>query len=505
MKEKDWLKKVISKAGNIIFVTPEMKSFKSKVGGLGDVAEELGKELAGMGLNITFVTLLYKRTRHSEQNTDLVDLNYKEIPIEDTGKEIEVEVAEEKVRAKIKKSKIGKANVIFLENEKYADIVYGGDLLRQAIFIGRGTLEVLKALNIKPSIIHLHDALTSLVCFVRIDKRYSEDPFFDKVKLTYTVHNAGKAYQEIFDGARFNEFGVDKIHWFGVSWYENIDLMYAGLFHSQICNTVSNDYAEFLKTGGEGFAEVFKKKNIFGIVNGSDFDYWKIKRPKEKAKLDLIKQVKEKTGAVLDENKFIITLPRRVAFQKGLDIVIEIMKDIVKERKEGGVGAQFILLGKAHEQDDLGRRWEDAFRKLDEEFKNKFVFINEFNQPFAKLMYEGGDLLLYPSKPNKEPCGTGYMLAMANITPSLGTSTGGLAELIEEFNPKTGKGNGFLISKEEYSSKAFLKKMKMISNIFYDKPKIWKKLMKNVFETDVDMKKVAKEYIVKMYQPLLKS
>jgi len=503
MKQQELPADIVSKLGNIIFVTPEMKSFKSKVGGLGDVAEELGKELADMGIKITFITPLYKRMRYKEKDTAFVNVDYTGIPIEDTGVEIDVEVNGEKTRIKIKKSKIGKADVIFLENETYADVVYSGDLLRHAIFMGRATLDVLKALDIKPTIIHLHDALTSLVSFVRTDNRYSKDPFFENVKLCYTVHNAGKAYQEIFVGSRFAELGIDTIHWYGMSFYDNIDLMFAGLFHSQICNAVSVDYAEFLKSGGEGFAEVFRRKSIFGIVNGIETDYWKLKRPKKEAKLDLIRQVKERTGVVLDENRFTITLPRRIAYQKGLDVLFDMMDEIVKYREDGGVGAQFVLLGRAHELDELGKRWEVQFEKMAQQFKNKFVFINDFDQAFAKLMYEGGDLLFYPSRPNKEPCGTGYILAMANMTPSVATDTGGIVELIQEFNPKTGKGNGFKVGKEKYSAQAFLNKIKIASDIFHEQPELWKKLLANAFSTDDDMRKCAEDYIKKVYLPLI--
>jgi len=498
---------IASKIENLIFLTPEMKSFKSKVGGLGDVSEELGKTLASLGLKTTFVIPLYQHTcRYNRQNgksMELVKIDYEDIPIKDTGKKIKIKVAGEKTRVKIKKSKIDKASVIFLENEKYADVVYKGDLLKQAIFIGRGTLEALKVLKIKPTIIHYQDALTSLVSFVRTDKRYSKDPFFDKVKLAYTVHNAGKGYQQIFDSNRFKELELDEAHWDGMVWHGKLNLMYAGIFHSQICNTVSSDYANALKTDGEGLAELFRRKNIFGIINGIDFNYWKIKRSKKNAKLDLIQFLKENTGEVLDKNKLTIVMPRRIAFQKGLEIVIDIIKEVVKERSEGGIGAQFVLLGRAYGSDEMGKKWECELEGLSRELKNKFVFINDFDQEIAKLMYEGADLLFYPSKPDKEPCGTGFMLAIANMTPTLGTSTGGLEETIEDFDPTTGKGNGFKISKEEYSPKAFLDRLKIIANIFYNQQDKWKKLMKNAFETDVDVKKIAIEYVEKVYSPLL--
>jgi starch synthase len=119
-------------------------------------------------------------------------------------------------------------------------------------------------------------------------------------------------------------------------------------------------------------------------------------------------------------------------------------------------------------------------------------------------MYKGGDLLFYPSLPDKEPCGTGYMNAMVNMTPSLCTNTGGVVEIIEEFNPETGKGNGFKVEKNNYSSQAFLEKLKIISDIFYNRPETWQKLLKNTSKVNVSIERVAKDYITRIYLPVLK-
>lgn len=492
---------------NLIFLTPEMRSFKSKVGGLGDVGEELGKSLAALGIKTTFITPLYKHSY--DYNADsggvrkTIEIDYSGLSIKDTNKSVKVNVVGDNTKVKIKRSKIGHADVIFLENETYADIVYRGDLLKHAIFMGRGTLETLKKLEIKPTIIHYHDALTALVSFVRTDRRYSDDPFFDQLKLAYTIHNAGRGYQQIFDIERFDELGIDEMHRGGMIWENKLNLMYAGVFHSNICNTVSDDYAVTLKRDGEGMKELFIKKNIFGIINGIDFDFWKIKKTKKKAKAELIEFLDGYTDEPLDKDKMLIVMPRRIAFQKGLEVVLGIVGDIVRERSEDGIGAQFAMLGRAHEFDEQGKQWENDLKKLNKIYEGKFIFINAFDQKTAKLMYEGADLLFYPSKPDKEPCGTGYMLASANMTPTLGTSTGGLVESIEEFDPKTGKGNGFKVSKEEYSPQAFLSQLRKISDIYYNQKKEWKTLLKNCFERDFDFKRISLLYIDKMYKPLL--
>ena len=143
--KKDEVLKTGEKIENLVMVSPELKSFKSKVGGLGDVAEELSQEVANLGIKTTLVSLLYKRARYDvKQNNTTVkciqNIDYSDIPIEDTGKTIKIEVADERLKAQIKTSKIGKATVLFIYNEIYADMGYSGDLLSQAIFLGRSTM-----------------------------------------------------------------------------------------------------------------------------------------------------------------------------------------------------------------------------------------------------------------------------------------------------------------------------------------------------------------------------
>jgi starch synthase len=250
---------------------------------------------------------------------------------------------------------------------------------------------------------------------------------------------------------------------------------------------------------------ILKNKEVFGIKNGLNMDYWQVKKPKDEAKRDLIRTIKERTGEELDEKKLTIVIPRRITSQKGFDILIKLLRDIVKERTRGGLGAQVVLLGRAHENDVVGKEWVKEFERLNEELKNGFVFIEGFDLELAKIMYWGGDLGFYPSVPDKEPCGTGYMVALVNQAPTIATDTGGVVDTIEEFDVKTMKGNGFKISKQNYSSQSFWVKLKTASEIYYKHPEKWKRLMENCLNTDVSMKKVAKEYVLKLYKPALET
>jgi glycogen synthase len=251
-------------------------------------------------------------------------------------------------------------------------------------------------------------------------------------------------------------------------------------------------------------------KGIFGITNGIDVDYWRmpefknvktikeLKEKKRKAKIELLKEIERIKGDKLSEEKLTIVIPRRFADQKGFEIFLPHSDIIVKDREEGGIGAQIIILGRAALTDPVGRKWVEMCKKLDEELEDNFVFIYGFNEELAKKMYWGGDLLFYPSLPGKEPCGTGYMMAAVNGTVTLGTDTGGMVDKIIESK------NGFKVKKENYSWESFFEKLKIISNLFYEEKKTWDKIVWNAFNMDVDIGKVAKEYLTKLYFPILR-
>lgn len=491
----------------ILLVSAELKSFNSRAGGLGPAVEELAYSLAKLGIDVYVSSLLYKYRRNEKDEIEEID--YSNLKLEDLTN-LNFWVKNEKVLAKVKKVEKNNVTFYFLENEKFANILYEGDALERAIFFARGTLELIKFLG-GVDLVHINDAHPGLIpLFFKAESRYHEDPRLKNLKFAYTIHNAGKAYQQIFDSERFWELGIGEEWREKVIWEGKINLTYTATLLSDICNTVSPDYAESLLKGNEGLSELFKEKKLFGITNGIDVDYWRmpefkdvknlkeLKEKKKKAKLKLLEEIERIKGEKLSENKLTIIIPRRFADQKGFDVFLPYCEVIVKDREKGGMGAQIIILGRAALGDPVGRKWIEMCRKLDEELKENFVFIYGFNEELAKKMYWGGDLLLYPSLPEKEPCGTGYMMAAVNATITLGTDTGGMVEKIKDFE------NGFKVEKEKYGQEAFFEKLKTISDIFYEDRKKWEKIMWNAFKMDVDMDKVAKEYLTKLYLPVLK-
>lgn len=489
----------------IVLVSAELKTFKVRAGGLGPMVEELAYALAKIGCETSVISPFYRFARNEKD--EIVEVDYNDINFEDAYK-LSFWVGGERVEAGVKKIEKNGVKFYFLDNERIVGLLYEGDNLKKAIFLARGTLELVKILK-NVDVIHLNDGHTGLIpVFFKAEPRFNEDPSIKNLKFVFTIHNAGRAYQQLFSADRFNELGIGGEWEEKVIWRGEINLTYAAMF-SEISNTVSLDYAETIKND-EGLEEVFKSKGVFGITNGIDVAYWKmpglkdvksvesLKKIKAEAKVKLFDEIEKRTGAKFSNKKLTIITPRRFAEQKGLEIILKNMDKICKKRKDGGIEAQMIMQGRAALGDPLGRRWEEICKEFNHTLKDEFVFFHGFNEELAKKMYWGGDVLLFPSLPGKEPCGTGYMMASVNGTVTLGTDTGGMVEKIIDSK------NGFDVRKEDYSWDAFFEKLKIISQLFYKNKKEWDKIVWNSFKTDVDVVNVAREYLKKSYFPVLK-
>lgn len=487
----------------ITLVSPELKSFKARAGGLGPIVEELAKALANLGCKVNVFSAIYKYYMVSGYKREI---DYSDLGLEKLA-EFEVEVSGKAHLTKLFKVRKYNLDFFFLANEELTDAMYVGDQLKFSIFLAKGLLSSLLKLNLRPKLIHLNDAQTSLVAaFAKHDPYFSN--FFADTKFVFTVHNAGSAYQQVFDKQRVEDLDLPSINWDRLVWNGKLNLLYTGVVNSDLVNTVSKDYAVSLRVNGEGLKEVFCKKRVFGILNGIDVGYWQnpafrkasarqLEKVKAGRKAKLVAEIARKCGKQLDEEKLIVVMPRRLAGQKGFDKILAIAPKACEE-----LDIQFILLGAAHPNDAEAQELAHKFKELHERL-NEFVFIYGFDESLAKLMYAGGDLLLYPSLPNKEPCGTGYMMSMVNATPCLGTRTGGLDDVIKDFDEILERGNGMLVWKEEYSAQAFYDKLKFAAELFYKKRAKWKKLMLNALKTDVSIENTAKEYVLKVYSPLV--
>src|SRR5262249_17792863 len=107
------------------------------------------------------------------------------------------------------------------------------------------------------------------------------------------------------------------------------------------------------------------------------------------------------------------------------------------------------------------------------------------------------DISLIPSR--FEPAGLSAMYNLKYGTLPVARATGGIQEIIEDYDPTEDSGYGFLCY--EYSSEAFWDGIKRARQIFHDR-RLWTKLMKWAMARNFSWDAAAQRYEV-LYQELI--
>lgn len=176
----------------------------------------------------------------------------------------------------------------------------------------------------------------------------------------------------------------------------------------------------------------------------------------------------------------------RIAEQKGFDLVMDIIEDILK------LDLQFVIMGSGE------KRYESFFKKIKKKYPKKVGIHLKFNTKKATSVYAGSDMFLMPSR--FEPCGLGQLISLRYGSIPIVRAVGGLADTVTNFNPKTKKGNGFIF--HHYGSKALLVAIvRAVENYRYADS--WKELVKKGMQQSFSWEIPAKKY-VDLYQKVLK-
>jgi starch synthase len=108
----------------------------------------------------------------------------------------------------------------------------------------------------------------------------------------------------------------------------------------------------------------------------------------------------------------------------------------------------------------------------------------------AHRIQAGRDIFLMPSR--FEPCGLTQMYALKYGTPPVVHATGGLKDTIEEFDPATMSGNGFVFN--EFRPEMLISSLRRAVETFRQ-PRLWRRLMDNCFAADFSWDRAARQYI----------
>lgn len=451
----------------IVMCASEVVPF-AKTGGLADVAGALPQALEAEGQDIVIIMPRYKMIDDKKFNIKKLKDG---VSYSTTGKNIKV---------------------YFIENDNYfgRDQLYGDkagdykDNLDRFSFYSKRALELLKEINFKADIIHVHDWQACLIP-VYLKTLYANDLFYKNTRTVLTIHNIG--YQGLFNKDEFPKLGLDwsLFNIEGLEFYDKINILKGGMIFSDVINTVSQTYAKEIQTKEFGFGlegVLNKRKNsVFGIINGLDYSIWNPQTDKFIAKNFSDKDPEGKArdkedlqsicGLPLKKDIPLLGIVSRLAEQKGFDILAEGIDKICN------MGLQLVILGTGDLKYHL--IMEDMVKKYP-----KVVSLHlKFDDALAHKIYAGSDIFVMPSK--YEPCGLGQLISLRYGTIPLVFKTGGLADTIN-------KDNGFIF--DEYSKDALIDTIAKSLKAFTNKKK-WDALVKKAMKEDFSWHESAKKYL----------
>ncbi|MFC1709533.1 glycogen synthase GlgA [Candidatus Omnitrophota bacterium] len=395
---------------------------------------------------------------------------------------------------------IGKnVRVYFVENDKYYDRpgLYGEkagdypDNLSRFSFYCEKTLELLKAIDFRPDVIHCNDWQSTLIP-VYLKTRLEKDPFYKNTKTLLTIHNL--AYQGLFPKEQFDQLELDESLFSidGFEFYGKISLLKAGIIFADSISTVSQGYAKEILTKefGCGLESVLGQRSdsLSGIINGLDYSIWNPKTDKyifeNFQETDLSgkkvnkKELQKSCGLSVKKNIPLFGFVGRLAEQKGVDLLYKLIKNIK------ALNIQVVILGTGDQ------RYHDLLGEVAKKAPKLFSLNLKFDDVLAHRIYAGCDMFMMPSR--YEPCGLGQMISFKYGTIPLAYKTGGLADTVFNFDPKTKVGNGFVFT--SYSHKEFLGIINQAKLIYSDQ-KTWSGLVKEVMNYNFSWKESGKKHI----------
>jgi starch synthase len=294
-------------------------------------------------------------------------------------------------------------------------------------------------------VIHCHDWHTGIVPNL-LKTLYKGDPLFAQTASAFTIHSL--QYQGIFGWRVLQVAGLAEYgfiyHPQIADLHQVVDMMARGIYYADVINTVSERYAQEIMTSeyGEKLDPILRdrRERVFGILNGIDQDIFNpatdphIAAPFDASSLErrALNKTSLQRQARLPEKSDIpvISMISRLTDLKGFDLLAEMIDHLLE------MDVQFVLMGTGDQH------YHELFTRVARTYPQQAAAFLTFDEPLAQTIYAGSDIYLMPSR--VEPCGLTQMIAMRYGSVPVVRETGGLADTVQDWDPATGAGNGFV-------------------------------------------------------------
>ncbi|MFZ5570922.1 MAG: glycogen synthase [Thermodesulfobacteriota bacterium] len=472
----------------IVYVSPEIAPF-SKTGGLADVAQALPKALRALGHDVRSVMPKYPSVTRIRA-------------VLEPAAAFPVVMHNGLQSAVAWQSDNGGVPIYFIENEVYfnRDGNYGlgnwdyPDNLERFVFFCKAVLELCKAMDFRPDVIHCNDWQTApLPALLKlVYRQYRSDSFFtdSPCRVVFSIHNI--AYQGLFPQEQWPVLTIPRGYYVNdFEYYGRINLMKSAIIHADKIHTVSETYAREIQTTefGFGLQGVLwnRREDLRGILNGADYQEWDpavdphtygIRYSADdmggkrliKSRLLADYGLPERDGVPL------IGMTTRFVAQKGLDLLTACAEGILH------LDTRLIVLGEGE------HRYHDFFEWLLRTHPDRVGLYIGYNDELAHRIQAGADMFLMPS--HFEPCGLTQIYSLKYGTLPIVRLTGGLADTIQDGV------NGFTFF--DYHPHFLYETVRRACDTYRNRPDQWEGMMRTAMGQDFSWRRSA-EKIVALY------
>jgi len=445
-------------------------------GGLGILAGDTIKSAADLRLPMVAVTLI-SRKGYFNQEIDAAGMQREKPVVWDPARsmkllppkvKVSIEGREVHVQAWLYRQVSptgGTVPILFLdtdvaenapEDRGITDYLYGGDhnyRIKQEVVLGMGGVRMLHALEFHVKKFHMNEghaaflALELLLRFKRdIESVWDERSVWDVARVrdlcVFTTHTPVEAGHDKFPYPLVKQvlgelIPPDVLR--DLAGKESLNMTLLALSLSKYVNGVA-------KKHGEVSQGMFPGYQIHSITNGvhsftwtcpeiarlfdtyipgwanepelfvrcgniPELELWEAHR---EAKRKLLEYVEQTTGTILDLNVLTLGFARRATAYKRMHLLFQDLDRLARISEKGRV--QVIFAGKAHPQDDVGRKLIQGIYGFSEKLRGKVpvVFLPGYNMETALKLVSGVDLWLNTPLRPLEASGTSGMKAAHN-------------------------------------------------------------------------------------------
>src|SRR5512144_2571491 len=421
------------------------EEFHSYAGGLGVLAGDFMKSAGDLGLPVVGVGLRWGQG-YTSQHIGADGYPYDEWAqqktdgLSDTGVRVRVRVAAREVECRVwRVGRYAIAPLYLLEPTDPRDLWITRRLydprpdcrVAQEMLLGIGGVRALRALHLPVERYHFNEGHAVFAGIELIaDRMETGSRFHDawraaRRSIVFTTHTPVPAGNEVHALAELRRLGAgcelvaSELAEIGG---DPFNMTVAGLRLAHAANAVAQLHGE---TARAMWAHVEDAAPIIAITNGVHQGTWQDPRiaaahgsddrllaAKRALKVELLAEVRARTGTRLDPEALTIGFARRAATYKRPDLLLrdpDRLGPLLKDRR-----VQLIFAGKAHPADHAGKAVIALLVQSIRQWPQSIVYLENYDMGMAQFLTRGCDVWLNTPRRPMEASGTSGMKAAMN-------------------------------------------------------------------------------------------